>query len=389
MHICHVTSALAGGPATSIALLSARQAEAGHEVSLVYSSSRDEIWPFRRRFDHLRAAVPWRVGRAIGPGDLFALAELVQILRRLAPDMVHLHCSKAGALGRLVTRLLGLPAVYSPRGVAFVRPFGRKLYQMLESCLGQGGEPVVACSESEAAALRRVARSVKVIPNAVELRAITDIVISEAAPNPSFTVGILGLVKDQRLPTLVRQMCERAPLSWRWLWVGDGPLRDLLERPPNLEVTGWRDHHEALHLISKVDVVLHASRWEGMPNTLLEAMALGKAVVVSDVVGTRDVVDDGVDGLLVRDVHAVEPYLAALERLAGDPELRRSLGARARQRVLRDHDGPVVAAQWEAVYRQAMNDLGRARSAVNRSGVGSANQRRDGCVPKRSLLSGR
>jgi hypothetical protein len=45
MHICHVTSALAGGPATSIGLLSVRQAGAGHEVSLVYSSIRDEVWP--------------------------------------------------------------------------------------------------------------------------------------------------------------------------------------------------------------------------------------------------------------------------------------------------------------------------------------------------------
>jgi hypothetical protein len=147
MHICHVTGALAGGPATSIGLLSARQAGAGHEVSPVCSSIRDEVWPYRKRFDHFRAAIPWRVGRSIGPRDLPAFFELVRILRRLAPDIVHLHCSKAGALGRLAARTVGLPAVYSPRGVAFVRTdrlLDRAVYRMLESCLARGGEPVVA-----------------------------------------------------------------------------------------------------------------------------------------------------------------------------------------------------------------------------------------------------
>jgi len=100
----------------------------------------------------------------------------------------------------------------------------------------------------------------------------------------------------------------------------------VLEGLPNLEVTGWREHRDALRLIATVDAVLHASRWEGMPNALLEAMALAKPVVVSDVVGTRDVVEDGVDALLVREMYAAEPYLAALERLAQDPALRDAPG---------------------------------------------------------------
>lgn len=363
MHICHVTSALAGGPATSIGLLTRAQVAGGHAVSLVYSSTRDEIWPYRRRFDHLAAAVPWRVGRAIGPNDLSALLELVRILGRLRPDLVHLHCSKAGALGRLVCRWLGLPAVYSPRGVSFVRTdrrFEATLFRMLEWALARGGEPVVACSASEAEHLRRVAGSVEVVPNAVELDAIAALGPVERPVDAPFVVGLLGLVKDQRLPALVRRICERAPAGWRFLWVGDGPLRHLLEGVPNLEVTGWLDHADGLRLIAGVDAVLHASRWEGMPNALLEAMALGKAVVVSDVVGTRDVASDGIEALLVREVYAVEPYLAALRRLAADPELRASVGARARERIFRDHDARMLAARWEGIYQLAVERASRS-----------------------------
>ena len=170
--------------------------------------------------------------------------------------------------------------------------------------------------------------------------------------------------------------------------VGDGPLRHVLEGLPNLEVTGWREHRDALRLIATVDAVLHASRWEGMPNALLEAMALAKPVVVSDVVGTRDVVEDGVDALVVREVYAAEPYLAALERLAQDPALRDALGARARARVFRDHDARVIAARWEAVYRQTRADFARARSASARLSSTHA-KRRNQCAPNHPLSSGR
>lgn len=359
MHICHVTSALAGGPATSIALLSSRQAEAGHQLSLVYSSRRDELWVYRKRFDHFRTVVPWRVGRSIGPGDALALAELVGILRRLDPDLLHLHCSKAGALGRLAGRLLGLPSVYSPRGVSFIRTDRTMVaatYRIIERWLARGGESLVACSASEARHLREIARVVQVVPNAVDLDSIAGIVQPARPPDLPFTIGILGLIKDQRLPGLVRQICEQAPPSWRWIWIGDGPLRHLVDGLPNLRVTGWREHRDALQVLATADAVLHASRWEGMPNALLEAMALGKPIVVSDVVGTRDVVTDQVHALLVGDVYAVDPYLSALGRLGRDPRLRHELGTRARERVLQEHDSRMIAARWQAIYEQVLCD---------------------------------
>jgi hypothetical protein len=61
-----------------------------------------------------------------------------------------------------------------------------------------------------------------VIPNAVELEAIAELEARERTPGSPFVVGILGLVKDQRLPTLVRRICERACRSWRWLGSATG-----------------------------------------------------------------------------------------------------------------------------------------------------------------------
>jgi glycosyltransferase involved in cell wall biosynthesis len=366
MHISHVTSALAGGPATSLGLLSAQQAKDGHKVSLVYSSIRDEIWPYRRRFDHVHKVVPWRVARSIGLRDVLALVELVRILDRLAPDIVHLHCSKAGALGRLAARTLAIPAVYSPRGVSFVRTdrmLQAQLYRAAEMLLAGDRVPIVACSESEADHLRSVARSVYVVPNGVDLTYIRGLEYRAHSGDSPFTIGILGLIKDQRMPRFVRFLAEHAPREWRWSWIGDGPLRAHLEGLPNLVIAGWREHREGLQMLLETDVVLHASRWEGMPNALLEAMALGMPVVASDVVGTRDVITHEVDGLLIRDVYNAAPYLSALSRLAGDVELRAGLGRRARERVIREYDASVTAKRWDEIYEAAIARRPREQAA--------------------------
>lgn len=371
MHICHVTGALVGGIITSIAWLSRRQAAEGHHISLVYSSVRGDLWSCKDRYRHVHTAAPWRVNRSIGPSDILALVDLHAILRYLEPDIVHLHGSKAGVLGRIVCRMLGLPCIYSPRGVSFVRTdrFVRaRLYRAIEAVLGAGRIPVTACSPSEAFHLRRVSDNVRVIPNAVELATITEINRENKVDNPAFTIGILGLIKYQRMPELVAKLCREAPANWRWVWVGDGPLRHLLEGLPNLSILGWREHADGLRLIGNVDVVLHASRWEGMPNALLEAMALGKPAVVSDVVGTRDIIEHGVDGFLVGDVFSTNAYLSALRILEADRRLRAEIGKRARERVYREHDADVVFRQWRDLYEQVLaNNVQPERTRRRRS----------------------
>jgi glycosyltransferase involved in cell wall biosynthesis len=110
--------------------------------------------------------------------------------------------------------------------------------------------------------------------------------------------------------------------------------------------------------------------------------------VVSNVVGTRDIVDDGIDGFLISDVHAVEPYLAALHRLASDSSLRVALGASARERVLRNHDIRLVAAQWEATYRRTIARSRHRIGAEERSDAEEMESRRLGRAAKRNLFSG-
>jgi glycosyltransferase involved in cell wall biosynthesis len=107
-------------------------------------------------------------------------------------------------------------------------------------------------------------------------------------------------------------------------------------------------------LYKSVDIVVLPSYREGLPKGLIEAAACGLPLVTTDVPGCREVVSDGVDGLLVpaRDSEALA---SAIARLCRDPSLRFRLGQAARQKVLAEFDESIVIEQTMAVYRELAN----------------------------------
>ncbi len=363
MRILHATSSLAAGAATMISWLTRMQVASGHEVHLCYAAESDfryrlaNGWRYNKFYlSHLEGHYPWLIRRTLLNGDASALRQLRFFIRVLKPDILHLHCSKAGLVGRIAGTLAGVPTIYQPHCASFYwrsSSFLRALYRSAERILGYLPATIVACSESEGDQLRAAGIRCVVIRNAVDFSFIDDLVMSQhnsISPATPFSVAILGMVKFQRMPDLVGRIAQMSPADWRWRWIGGGAPEDLRFLGPRVEVTGWLPREQAIRELLSADVVLHASRWEGMPNALLEAMAVGKPIVVSDVVGTRDVIDHERDGLLIREVELPEPYLAALKRLWSNPDLRLDLARAAASRVRRDHDCRAVARQWEELY---------------------------------------
>jgi glycosyltransferase involved in cell wall biosynthesis len=145
--------------------------------------------------------------------------------------------------------------------------------------------------------------------------------------------------------------------------VGDGPLRPELEsqaRASRASVTlvGGLDHAGVAAALAAADVVAVPSvvdgsgNVDGLPNTLLEALAAGRAVVASAIAGIPEVVTDDVNGLLAPQKD-VEALAEALGRLRDQPELRSRLGAEARRRALRELDWNVTAEAFEDVFASA------------------------------------
>ena len=200
------------------------------------------------------------------------------------------------------------------------------------------------------------ARQLALLPNPLPMP-VVPVSVGSAGDRQGF-VSVARLVPQKGIDVLIRALAQTtgAARDWTLNLVGDGPEREALQRQvqqaglqEQVQFLGFRSDPQTFLLQAGVFVL--PSRFEGMPNALLEAMAAGLAVVVTDASpGPLEVVVDGVSGLVVP---SDEPAALAdaLDRLAAQPQLRERLGAAARE-ALRQSDWPVVGPIWESLVDQ-------------------------------------
>ena len=320
------------------------------------------------------------VRRPINPArDLRGLVELVSLFRRERPDIVHANSSKAGVLGRVAAALAGVPIrVFTVHGWAFAayEGFAGRLYLWADRLM-RPLTTVVVCvarAERELGILARTCtpeRSV-VIHTAVDVAGFPT-ANHPSAPPRIVSVGRFAYPKDHA--TLIEALAA-VEVEYDALLVGDGPLRarvaDDLRR---LDL----DHHVALlgerrdvpRLLATCDVFILSSRSEGLPISVLEAMAARLPVVATNVGGLSELVVDGITGFLVPPADSTA-LAEAVSRLLADPELRRRLGDAARQRVEERFDLARFHDAHVELYRRQLAMRGLPSPAEPRGARSSA-----------------
>ena len=361
MHFCHICTGMNGGPQVIVAQLANAQRRAGHRVSVVYTPTRDSEEKFAHLFEPATQFIPWTVAREVGlSSDFRAHRDLYRILKTMSPDIVHLHNAKAGAHGRLLCKRLGLPNVYSPHGLAFLQNnlglTRRGFYFALEWFAGLFGDLLVASSQGEYDVLRSVPCSKALINNGVDIDVIEALAgDGKSAPRTGrFRIVVVGRIETQKNPELVAELAESSPADWEWIWVGEGTLLSVLNRSARIDALGWLPRADLLATVRSADVFLQASRLEGMSFGLMEAMALGRPCVVSNVPGNRDLVAHEVAGYVCS---TPSQYQAALGRLAANPALREELGANARGLIEHTFNLDIAIANWAETYRKLLGAL--------------------------------
>jgi glycosyltransferase involved in cell wall biosynthesis len=341
IHILHVVESFAAGTFRIVCEMAKRQASDGHRVSLAYSLREETPHDWR---DQLGAHVethhlPMR--RALAPlADFKSLLGLARLVARLQPDIVHLHSSKAGALGRIAS-LRGNRArwYFSPHGLSFLQSStpGRvhPVYLALERLLARLPGSIIACSRSEAQIVEHfLHRRPLLVPNGIALESIVS--RARAAAGHPVTVGCAGRISCARHPELFARVARRlAGPGLRFVWLGGGEGEAERElKQAGVEVTGWLSHPQLLDLLAGLDIYLQPSRWEGLPVAVMEAMATGLPVVATDIVGNRDLVQHGKTGWLAA---SEDELVEGVARLAQDGPLRRDWGDAAREYVRHSH----------------------------------------------------
>jgi glycosyltransferase involved in cell wall biosynthesis len=288
--------------------------------------------------------------------DLAALVELVRLMRRERPVIVHTHTAKAGTLGRLAARLTGVPViVHTYHGHVFrgyFSPAKTRLFLAVERWLARHTDRLLTVSP----AVRRelldldigTPDRLAVVPLGLDLEPFLatgsaprdtlrrELGLKPTAPLVAIVARLVPIKAHEVFLAAAAKIVARRPET-RFLVVGDGErraeLKALAARLGLSDVVvflGWRSDLPTVY--RDVDVVVLTSRNEGSPVSLIEAMAAARPVVATRVGGVPDLVEDAVNGHLV-EPDRPEAVAHAVLALLDDSERRETLGLAGRKRV--------------------------------------------------------
>jgi glycosyltransferase involved in cell wall biosynthesis len=352
--VVHATECAASGTLDVIVCLAQELAAAGARQSLVYSPRAETPADLVSRFPPGVEFIA--VDAARGLHVDFARdfhAALRHVMQTFQPDVLHLHSSKAGFVGRLARALHRWPCrvLYSPHGLSFLDPEARArncVFRALEWLAARDGAVPVACGRGEAGMLTQLSRrEALLLENCVD-----DFFLAvERQPSSVPTIVTVGRLSRQKAPdtfaAVARRLRADAPHA-RFVWVGDGEshYRGLLEAS-GCEVTGWCNREAVAGHLSRAHLYLQTSRWEGLPIAVIQALAAGVPCVVNDCAGNRDAVADGVDGFVADSESALA---VAVARLLADEHLRLRFGAAARVEARRRFSRAAFGVQVRRLY---------------------------------------
>ncbi|MEP6746310.1 MAG: glycosyltransferase [Bacteroidota bacterium] len=300
MKIVHVVEPLAGGIVTFLTSLVENLPD---DIHIIVHGQREHITPLsvvKKQFSFTNVRfIRWvSARRSLSfQKDIPAFIELYKILKRLKTkkllDVVHLHCSKGGFIGRMVCRLLGIQhlVIYTPNGAPFMagsNALTNVMYRKLEKLASLFGGQVVCCSPSEQKAYQQEGIKAITINNGIPYKKIMRHK-KTIKKNNVFRVVTSGRIVDQKDPALFNRIAtffEEFP-GFEFLWVGGGEAQRLLSAK-NIHITGWLPSSEANDLVASADVYISTSKYEGLPFAVLEALAMNMPVLLTDCIGNKD-----------------------------------------------------------------------------------------------------
>ena len=299
---------------------------------------------------------------------LRTVRDLRRIYRSIRPDIVHHVALAPAVLGSLASLGLSLRKLDALTGLGFIftsaTPRARLLRPFVQPLLGfllsRPGTIVLVQNPDDHAAAQQLgvrAEHIALIPGSgVDVDALLPL----PEPEPPFTVGFVGrLLYDKGVQILVqahRLLAERGS-PFRLLLAGTPDVSNPASIPQST-LDHWRQTESVVLLghvadigtvWAKAHLAVLPSRREGLPKSLLEAAACGRAMVATDVPGCREIVRDGVTGLLVPPENA-GALADAIERLMHDSALRQRYGHAARQAAVEEFSSKRIGDDIVALY---------------------------------------
>jgi glycosyltransferase involved in cell wall biosynthesis len=380
MHVCHViTRLIVGGAQENTILTCEGLHQRGYRVTLISGPTRGPEGSLVQRArqggytfielpELIRAVNPWM--------DFRARRYLAMEFRRLRPDVVHTHSSKAGILGRLAAHDARVPIiVHTIHGMSFNRTqpwLVRRVYAALEWRAARRSNAIItvadAMIEQSVAAGICPRRKLRTVYSGMEVAQFTPSPELRRAARRGWGVSDGDIVVGtcarlfrrkgyEQLIPIMAAAAQREP-RLRFVWIGDGAQRAEYEArltqlglSARTILTGLVPPTEVPRLLAGCDILAHTSQWEGLPRVVVQALLMQVPPVAFDIDGTPEVVLDGRTGRLVP-LNDLDAFVAALCELAADADGRRRLGHAGRELCLERFDWRRMVDQLESLYAE-------------------------------------
>lgn len=381
MKIVHIITRLIIGGAQENTLLScAGQHELGHEVTLITGPALGPEGSLleKAQAGGYRVIVVDEMRRAIGPQDWRVYNRLRSLLRELNPQIVHTHSSKAGILGRWAARREKIPVViHTIHGLAFTASTHASVnwtYKVLERhaaplttrivCVADAmRQQSLAAGIGDPAQYFTIYSGMETSPFLNPPVAPSDIRRSLGLNDSHLVVGTIARLFDLKghddLLQIAPDLCSRFP-NLRFLWVGDGTLRNRFESEMNriglrdrFILTGMVRPARVPELTAAMDILVHPSRREGLARAIAQAGLAAIPAIAYDIDGNREGIRDGVSGFVLPpfDVARLSDSIA---KLAQDTSLRKAMGQAGREFALARFDARVMISALDHLYQEAL-----------------------------------
>lgn len=266
-----------------------------HDVVLVAGEGDGKMWEL---VDNrvVREYVP-HLQRALSPkNDILAAIKLRKLYRHHRPDVVHLHSSKAGTLGRIV--FPSKKCVYTVHGFDSVRIAFRK-FLPVERMLQYFTRAIIGVSnyDSHNMATEGITKRVTTIYNGLTTPNTSNIKSLKPFDNYDKVVLTIARTDPPKQPQLFVEIARLMP-EYGFIWIGNQhEVTEYGELPANCHFLG--NIVNAGAYCSKADLFMLPSNYEGLPMVIIEAMSFGKPIVASNVGGISEIVRNGVNGYVV------------------------------------------------------------------------------------------
>lgn len=300
--------------------------------------------------------------------DFTALLKTIKILKEYQPDLIHAHSAKGGIVGKLAGKYLNVPVLHTPQAYSYLSASSNlksKLYLIIEKLFKFKGNKILASSNSEKnRAIQEVGypkNRVLLFNNSIlSINRIDKLSIKKTWPDeyicsvgrPSYQKNI-----ELMLDVLYEIKKQRANIHLVLMGVGyhSPNLMNVKQKisklnlSENITLLDWTTREDIFSIIKHSKLYLTTARYEGLPYSVIESLALGKPIVATDADGNRDLVNENFNGFVIKNENVIKLSKSVLNILNNE-ELCNKFSIHSKKLFLEKFDMENNIKNLETIY---------------------------------------